>query len=306
MVFDGVLSWNDYQQRRALWSKQRQLIGLDAQFPDDADCMLFPSGAIARCEGIAAAYKLAASTNPNFIRRAQSIGIDSAEGGDDTTLAACDSLGLIELRKLSTPNTAVITAEAINFGRRHNVPAHKWIFDAGGGGKQHADRLRENGYDVRTVGFGEAATPPVAKTRARIGYRVKVAQKETKYVYYNRRSEMYGDLSVLCAEDYDRGFAIPAEYAELTRQMSMIPEIFDPEGRLKIPPKRKKSRDSNEVTLFEILGCSPDELDALVLAVYGMTHDIKRTVVGSMFASRPDDSPGIGYSPEKPSVGGMW
>ena len=38
-----------------------------------------------------------------------------------------------------------------------------------------------------------------------------------------------------------------------------------------LPPKRKKANaiNSNVITLTELIGCSPDEADALALAVYG-------------------------------------
>ena len=57
--------------------------------------------------------------------------------------------------------------------------------DAGGGGKQLADRLAEQGYPVLVVGFGESA--------------------DAKQTFRNRRSEMYGLLRERLKPDRDEG-----------------------------------------------------------------------------------------------------
>src|SRR5205823_573616 len=80
-------------------------------------------------------------------------------GGDKTAMAAVDELGLIEMVSQRTPDTSVVTGSAVAFVRRHNVPPEKWFFDRGGGGKEHADRLRSQGWPVPTVAFGEAVSP---------------------------------------------------------------------------------------------------------------------------------------------------
>ena len=94
--------------------------------------------------------------------------------------------------------------------------------------------------------------------------------QETRYAYKNRRAEMYGELRVLLDPSRGTGFGLPSEYAELHRQLAPLPLLYDPEGRLYLPPKDKRSSTSTELTIKEILGCSPDEADSLVLAVYGM------------------------------------
>jgi hypothetical protein len=52
-----------------------------------------------------------------------------------------------------------------------------------------------------------------------------------------------------------------------------------------LPPKNKKPRaDGKEdatVCLTEMLGCSPDEADALVLAYYGLQRKSVRAVAGA-------------------------
>jgi hypothetical protein len=72
------------------------------------------------------------------------------------------------------------------------------------------------------------------------------------------------------------GFGLPAEYDELRRQLCPMPKLTDEEGRLRMLPKNKRSSTSREQTLVELIGNSPDEADAFVLAVHGMLH--KKTV----------------------------
>jgi hypothetical protein len=125
------------------------------------------------------------------------------------------------------------------------------MFDRGGGGKQHADRMRAMGYPVRTVAFGEAVTPDIRRGLRRIDERVEA--QEERYVYLNRRAEMYGTLRELIDPARDVPvFALPAEYTVLRRQLSPIPLMFDAEGRLKLPPKNRTSAESNITTLTEL------------------------------------------------------
>jgi hypothetical protein len=80
------------------------------------------------------------------------------------------------------------------------------------------------------------------------------------------------------------GFAIPAEYHELRRQMSLIPLTYDNDSRLYVIPKDKPNRE-NEYrgqTLKKLLGCSPDELDSLVLAVHAMVEKPRRIEAGAI------------------------
>lgn len=68
------------------------------------------------------------------------------------------------------------------------------------------------------------------------------------------------------------GFGLPEEYYELRRQLAVFPLRYDGEGRLWLPPKNKKKPDSDEECLVELLGCSPDEADAVVLSTFGLTE----------------------------------
>ena len=275
MVVPGVLSWDEYCRRRATWDIVRQTIGLDAEFYQGAEILLFPPEWLNRAERLAVAL----AGKP---RHAKAIGIDPAEGGDSTSMAVVDELGLIELVSKKTPDTSVVTGEALAFMKKHNVIPENVVFDRGGGGKEHADRLRSQGYMVRTVAFGEAVAQEPKRGKTHFAERVEV--KEERYAYVNRRAQMFGELSeLLDPARPGAGFALPRHYAELRRQLAVIPRLYDGEGRLELPPKNRRHGQSTNgrKTLVEILGCSPDEADALVLAVHGMLHKSRRHSVGA-------------------------
>ena len=282
-IIPGVISYPDYIKRRLTWDPLRQLVGLDAEFDEGSVSYMFPKPWLHRSVRMAESLR-------TRTRYARSMGIDPAEGGDKTSWAIGDELGLIKLVSKRTPNTAQITAETIALGRQYNIPPEMWVFDRGGGGKQHADRLREQGFHgVQTVAFGESVAPEPARVTSLVRYEEKVDRKESRYAYFNRRAEMYGELSLLLDPDYERGFAIPQEYMDgmsdpssnLYGQLSPIPKRFDSEGRLKLPPKSKKP-GSTEECLIDIIGHSPDEADSLVLMLHGLTHQVKKIMIGAV------------------------
>jgi len=276
-VVPGVLSWREYQNRRANWDKVKQCVSLDAEFYEGSELLLFPPDWLNLAEERARALPR--------VRKAKGGGCDPAEGGDSTSMSAVDEFGLIEQVSKKTPDTSMIGQEAIAFMRKHDIPPDKFVFDRGGGGKQHADMLRRMGFNVRSVGFGEGLAPDPRYGKAPV--RIRREDKEGRYEYLNRRAQMYGELS----EALDPGlpgtrFAIPAEYTELRRQLAPMPKLYDKEGRLYMLPKNKRNPDptnpSTEKTLVELIGCSPDEADSLVLACHGMWHRSTNLVVGAM------------------------
>jgi hypothetical protein len=188
---------------------------------------------------------------------------------------------LIRLVSIKTPDTSTIPNMTIALMKEHQVPAECVGFDRGGGGKQHADALRAMGYPVRTIAFGEAVMPEPRRYQAAFGERV--AERETRYTYLNMRAAMYGELSQLLDPAANpQGFGLPVEYSELRRQLAPIPRLYDKEGRLKMLPKNRTSAGSNEKTLTEILGCSPDQADSLVLAIHVMLHKTTRAQAGAI------------------------
>lgn len=271
VLVPGVLMYSEYLKRRSLWDPIRQCVSLDAQFYEGAEVLMYPPAWLNAAE-------LYARTLVGKRRIGRAIGVDAAMGGDKTSMTAVDELGIIEQQSKRTPDTSKIPGEVIAFARKHNVDAENVLFDAGGGGKQHADRLRARGFNCRIVFFGEAVTPE-PKSGMTPTF-VKKQQREQRVVYKNRRAEMYGILRELLDPANGKPWAIPAALEELRRQLSPIPLQYDGEGRLWLPPKHKRTRESKEVTMQDLIGCSPDEADSTVLAVYGMVRKPHRNVAG--------------------------
>jgi len=151
-LIPGVLSYEEYLERRREWDPILQCVGLDGEFYEGAEVKMFPPDWVAYGERLAA--KL-----PKH-RKGLAMGVDPAEGGDCTSIAVVDDKGLIYLSSEQTPDTSTITGRVIAVAREYGVAWDRVLLDAGGGGKEHADRLRSQGYNVQTVGFGEAVVPP--------------------------------------------------------------------------------------------------------------------------------------------------
>jgi len=272
-LLPGVLSWDEYCQRRKLWDEERQCIGLDAKFYVGQEVMWYPPAWLNRANG--KGRELARPGGQP--RQAEGLGIDSAEGGDNTSMCAVDRLGIIELVSKKTRDTNVIVGEAAAFIQKHRCDPENVCFDRGGGGKQHADRLRADGLKVRTIAFGESLM-----MEPKMGMRLieeRLENREERYVYVNRRAQMYGDLSNLLDPASDPWGIYPAswgpQYERLLFQLSKMPKLIDDKGRYWLPSKGTRTdqmKKRNIKTLIEIIGHSPDEADALVLAVHGMTY----------------------------------
>lgn len=275
----GVLSWDMYQKRRATWDPIRQCIGLDGCFWEGSELLLFPPDWLNKAEWWDDQRKRMGT------RKAKAIGVDPAEGGDKTAMSAVDEFGLIECVSRRTPNTNDVPKEAKAFAIRHGVPAEMMAFDRGGGGKQHADRMRDEGWNVRTVAFGETLVMELKRGKRQFPERLE--QKETQYTYVNRRAQMYGDLSEMLDPDLNPdGFSISSLCTDLRHQLAPIPKMYDQEGRLMLPPKSRKggndSDDKKKVkTLIDLIGHSPDEADSLVLAVHAMLRRPVRASAGA-------------------------
>ena len=80
-------------------------------------------------------------------------------------------------------------------------------------------------------------------------------------------------LLLLLDDTTGAGYALPEHFTELRRQLAPIPLRYDSEGRLILPPKHKTDgSDSKIETMVDLIGCSPDEADALVLATFGIMN----------------------------------
>lgn len=278
-ILPGVITWAEYQNRLKTWDEIRKTIGLWAKFHKGKRLLLFPP------DWLDNSHRLHEQLVKAGIKRvAKALGIDPAEGGDKTSMSVVDEYGLIEQVSKQTPDTNVIPYEAIDFMKQYNVPPNRVLFDRGGGGTQHADRMRAMGYPVRTVGFGE--TISLEPRHGMILVEEKKDIKESRYSYINKRGQMYGEASQRLDPSNDEsgygGYAIPEEYYELRRQLAPLERLYDAEGRLWLPPKSKKNKDSKIKTLQEILGCSPDEADSFVLAIHAMEHEETEMTAGML------------------------
>jgi hypothetical protein len=298
IVLPGVLPYEDYIRRRTTWDTVKQTVGLDARFYRGAANLLYPPLWLDLSE-----HRAIYLRDHSPIRSPKAIGIDPGEGEANTAMVCVDEHGVVDMDTQKTPNTAVITRNAIAFGKKHDVHPSYWIFDKGGGGTQHANILRELGYPVRTVGFGEGLIPDIRRGHTPLQERRE--QREDRYSYTNRRAQMYGILRTLIdpqSIDTDpitgtttprsHPFAIPPWFPELRQQLAPIPLLYDGEGRMYLPPKNRKgsvnardrmegtSNKSGQKTMVELIGHSPDEADALVLALWGMLNAPSKTKVG--------------------------
>lgn len=290
-VMPGVLSYDEYLKRRATWDVVRQCVGLDGEFYEGAEVLMFPPAWLDRAERLASGevvgYRDGKPSRPPSAnqRKAKGVGIDPGEGGDDTAYCAVDEWGVLDLVARSTPDTNVIYGEAISFCSKWGCPWERVVIDRGGGGKQLADRLRANGKRVQTVAFGEPVTLELKRFKTMFSERVEVG--EERYQAKNRRAEMYLDLRELLdpasgSDGTGSTFGISGQYAELRRQLAPIPLLYDGEGRTYLPPKNKRTPSDTGPTLREMLGCSPDEADALVMAVRGMSRKPSRPTAGAL------------------------
>ncbi len=267
-ILQGVLSWAEYVKRRRTWDHIRQCIGLDARFYKGAEVLLFPPDWLDRAHRVAGVLKGKA-------RYPVAMGVDPAEGGDKSSWVVIDHWGILRILSLKTPDTSVVPSQTLALMREFNLEPEMVCFDRGGGGQEHVHYLRSRGYNVRAVGFGERPSLEMRHGSHPLKDRREV--KEDRYVYLNLRAEMYDSVRHLIdpartdAKGEPEFFGIPREYENLRLEMSPIPLTYDREGRMYVLPKRKKDSRSQEVSLTDLIGHSPDELDALVLAVHAMT-----------------------------------
>lgn len=275
VLVPGVKTYGRYAKERKMWDKIKQTISLDGKFYEGAEVLMFPPRWLDRAHDVAT----------NLIGRpriALAMGVDTAAGGDNSSWVVVDEYGILDLHSVQTPDTSQIVKLTLGLMAKWGIEPQNVLFDAGGGGKEHADYLRTNhGQAVRTVGFGE--TVNVENKFKRMKTRTERREEtEEKVVYKNRRAEMYDLIrQYLSPELNPVGFGIPREMHELRKQLAPIPRLYDGEGKLYLPPKRKKpGATSKELSLIEILGRSPDDADALALALFGVVNQDKPAVAG--------------------------
>lgn len=284
----GVIGYREYIHRLQRYNAKDRAIKLDGEFYEGEEIMLFPSGWLDLSE-------VRAKEIGNRPRQAKSLGVDSAMGGDNTCWVVADDLGALEMISEKTPDTAEIPKKTLLLMLKYHLKPERVVFDAGGGGRPHADRLRKQGYNVRAVGFGELATPELKRRGITSTLEQRQVEQEIRKVYRDRRAEMYHLLRQrLEPADRKSKFAISQDIlnrrredggASLREQLEAIPYDCDDNGRLYVLPKGRVTTDlegNERKTLTQRIGCSPDEADALVLAIFGLKETRTRMTAGAI------------------------
>lgn len=312
ILVPGLKPYDEYVEDRRMWDIKQQTVSLDGEFYEGAEVRMFPQQWIMAANELAKTHGRLHPGTKKQRTKALGIGVDCAMGGDDTAMCAVDECGILELVSKKTPDTNVIVGEVEAFVKKWSCPWESVFFDIGGGGKQHADRLRARGRNLRTITFNASPADDVDLLHTREKDRHgRQDVTERRQVYRDRRSELYGNLrelmdpALLTLPPQERavalkaimghgqaaklqfyGFAIPEglfgtrstpnpfndphALSELNRQMGPIPLEYDEYGRMFLIPKHPRPGDEEKPSLTGLLGCSPDELEACVLAIHAM------------------------------------
>lgn len=271
VVIPGLKTYGEYKLNRELWDERRQCVSLDARFWEGDDVFMFTT------HMLALAVQYADELEQSRAKRvAKGMGVDTAEGGDDSVWCITDEEGVIELLSFKTTKTSIIADMTIQLMKQYGLSASNVMFDRGGGGRQHADYLEKMGYRVRTIAFGGSVKLPVKRTVETFSNRKAVDEEKSQYV--DNRAMMYGLLRDRMNPDLGNRFGIPTRYARqpdnagLVDQLKPIPLLYDDKGRMILIPKgnqgKRKSGSSDKTSFMELIGRSPDQADALVMANY--------------------------------------
>lgn len=285
-IIPGVLSYDEFLRRTQKWDKIKQHIRLRGLFWEGEGSLWFPPDWLDASE---AAYRLLC---PNGYeksyksRPARAMGIDCGAGRDLSVWTIIDRLGVLYQYAIPTPDTSEITNTTLRLMADFQVTQDRVCFDAGGGGKQIVDHLREKGYKkLRSIAFGSTPTPAVQNRKRRTKYETKVDQKEDQWVYKNKRAEMHGILRQWMDPSINETpFALPEELYQCREDLAILPMWFD-EGKMFLPPKDRapdKKENPDQITIKSLLGRSPDRGDSLVLAVYALDKKASVVTLGSM------------------------
>jgi len=287
MVIPGILSYEEYLHRLE-WPRRMRHVRLDGEFLDDEGERLFSQATIDLAQRVWIAVDAAKKLKRTVTRRGKQVkrpmvnhgpkamGIDSGEGGDLTVWVVTGKYGVVQIVAKRTPNTAEIRGITIRLMRRHKIDPRFVAFDSGGGGKEHADALRDRGYNgIMDVHFGAAP------------------DSDCKGEYRNMRAQLYGQAAArlvptssqarLLATPPDgwhsrwSACGIPPEANLLAEDLLVLPVQRDSEGRLVLPPKDARPHQERHSgvqgpTIRGLLGRSPDHGDAFVLACYAYSR----------------------------------
>ena len=286
IIVPGCMDIDDYRFRCKTYDPVKKAAGIDAEFYEGEEIKMFPQPWLAISQEMARELDSPLSEVKRFGER-RTMGIDTAEGGDDTVWTIIDKYGVIKQVSMKTRKTSMIKGKTLALMKEYDVKEQDVLFDRGGGGKEHVDYLREQGYEVECVGFGESPSSP---EQFIAGWNDPDDRKdlyEQRYAYKNKRAQLYGTLREMLNPERVliegvKCFAIPAVYTELLRQLQPIPLMYDGEGRMILPPKDNPSPTYKGPTIKKMIGRSPDQSDSLVLAIFALIFVPTELIVGGL------------------------
>lgn len=264
----GILSYPTYLERLDTYSDFDKKTRLFGKFPEEAGHKLFPGAWLQTAQELNDLLVARIKLRGKPIGKPFALGVDSSEGGGDkTAFVVWGRFGIVYVLSKETPKTTEIQGTTLALMRKFGIKPWYVAFDSGGGGKQHADALRDKGYeDITDVDFGSRADDPkkYMNKRAELYGELREAMKPTSRLARMLKTgpARWGNEKLYCA-------SIPSDNAVLKEDLSVLPLLRDSEGRLRILPKeraRGKTSQRAEKTLRELLGRSPDQGDAAALA----------------------------------------
>ena len=274
----GILSYETFLEREATLRPSEKRTRLYGLFPEEAGERMFPSAWLDAAQRLGALLQARIRQRGRPMGRPFALGVDASEGGGDKS-AWCvwGRFGVVEIVAKETPNTTEIAGTTLALMRRYRIKPWYVAFDAGGGGKQIADQLRERGYDeIRDVDFGGRANDSrkYMNCRAELYGELREAMQPS----LGQRQQIVGRIGrmlSLGAAKWSHSklwcASLPPDGAELREDLAVLPLLRDGEGRLRMAPKNRPPRAASsrsEKCLRDLLGRSPDQGDAAVLAYF--------------------------------------
>ena len=124
IIVPGVLPYADFKQRLATWTEIQIHRGLKALFWEGAESFLFPETWLDLSANYADSLQAQMSAG-TLLRFARSMGIDTAEGGDETVWSIVDEYGLLHQEERRTIDTSVIGDITKRLGREQSYPCEE-------------------------------------------------------------------------------------------------------------------------------------------------------------------------------------
>ena len=135
----GLLSYDEYVRRQQEWDEIQQQMRLFGLFYEGGEAFMYPAAWLMNSERL---HKQLLESEVE--RKVEALGIDvAAGGGDETVWTFADQHGIIEQVGMHLSDTMEIAGRTVRYIRQHKLAGKQVAIDAGGGGKQISDRIRE-------------------------------------------------------------------------------------------------------------------------------------------------------------------